>query len=293
MRTRMCGSLRQRLRLSGVSMMTTASTAETVTTSAGELSGAEIRRGLSLPLQPTRCSSGTTFTSTRRWRRSSPRCSSPKENATKPRCWPASPPTRPDSWCEPFARLVFRAHHRRSGGRRVHLPRHHHGDGSGDRGGRDVADLRQRGDVVADDPRAAAPLAQGLALGGGTEGAATYVAEHAPDNKRGLHTSWIQTTATLGFFISLVVIGALPSWNMAEESFKTWGWADPVPPLARLCWSSRSTSVSSWTSRRYSLQMKALGKGEQGAAARSFTNWANLKIVLIALFGAAAGQGVI
>ena len=65
-------------------------------------------------------------------------------------------------------------------------------------------------------------LAQGLALGGEYGGAATYVAEHAPDHKRGLHTSWIQTTATLGFFVSLVVIGGCRS-GMAEATFKQWG----------------------------------------------------------------------
>src|SRR5499427_8310098 len=69
-------------------------------------------------------------------------------------------------------------------------------------------------------------LAQGLALGGEYGGAATYVAEHAPDNKRGLHTSWIQTTATLGFFVSLVVIG-LCRGQMEEATFKAWGWRIP------------------------------------------------------------------
>jgi MFS family permease len=69
-------------------------------------------------------------------------------------------------------------------------------------------------------------LAQGLALGGEYGGAATYVAEHAPDEKRGLHTSWIQTTATLGFFVSLIVIGACRS-QMAEANFKSWGWRIP------------------------------------------------------------------
>src|SRR3954469_8635666 len=66
-------------------------------------------------------------------------------------------------------------------------------------------------------------LAQGLALGGEYGGAATYVAEHAPDSKRGLHTSWIQTTATLGFFFSLIIIGGCRLW-MAEATFKSWGW---------------------------------------------------------------------
>src|SRR6478609_6237808 len=69
-------------------------------------------------------------------------------------------------------------------------------------------------------------LAQGLALGGEYGGAATYVAEHAPDAKRGLHTSWIQTTATIGFFLSLVVIGACRA-NLSEDDFKSWGWRVP------------------------------------------------------------------
>src|SRR5204863_3578977 len=69
-------------------------------------------------------------------------------------------------------------------------------------------------------------LAQGLALGGEYGGAATYVAEHAPDSKRGLHTSWIQTTATLGFFLSLVIIGSC-RLGMAESAFKQWGWRIP------------------------------------------------------------------
>src|SRR5262247_264970 len=69
-------------------------------------------------------------------------------------------------------------------------------------------------------------LAQGLALGGEYGGAATYVAEHAPDEKRGLHTSWIQTTATIGFFLSLVVIYACRA-NIDENAFKDWGWRIP------------------------------------------------------------------
>src|SRR5258706_4230219 len=69
-------------------------------------------------------------------------------------------------------------------------------------------------------------LAQGLALRGEYRGAATYLAEHAPDAKRGLHTSWIQTTATLGFFVSLVIIGAC-RLGMAESTFKEWGWRIP------------------------------------------------------------------
>jgi MFS family permease len=134
-------------------------------------------------------------------------------------------------------------------------------------------------------------LAQGLALGGEYGGAATYVAEHAPDNKRGLHTSWIQTTATLGFFISLVVIGACRA-NMAEETFKTWGWR--IPFLISLVLLGVSVYIRlKLDESPVFLQMKAQGKGSKAPLRESFTNWANLKIVLIALFGAAAGQGVV
>jgi MFS family permease len=134
-------------------------------------------------------------------------------------------------------------------------------------------------------------LAQGLALGGEYGGAATYVAEHAPDNKRGLHTSWIQTTATLGFFVSLVVIGACRA-NMTEDAFKSWGWR--IPFLISLVLLVISVYIRlKLDESPVFLQMKALGKGSKAPLRDSFTNWANLKIVLIALFGAAAGQGVI
>jgi MFS family permease len=134
-------------------------------------------------------------------------------------------------------------------------------------------------------------LAQGLALGGEYGGAATYVAEHAPDHKRGLHTSWIQTTATLGFFISLVVIGACRA-NMVEESFKAWGWRIPFLISIVLLVVSIYIRLKLNESPVF-LQMKAEGKGSKAPLRESFTNWSNLKIVLIALFGAAAGQGVI
>ena len=134
-------------------------------------------------------------------------------------------------------------------------------------------------------------LAQGLALGGEYGGAATYVAEHAPDNKRGLHTSWIQTTATLGFFLSLVVIGACRA-NMSEDAFKSWGWR--IPFLLSLVLLVISVYIRlKLNESPVFLQMKAEGKGSKAPLRESFTNWANLKIVLIALFGAAAGQGVV
>ena len=108
-------------------------------------------------------------------------------------------------------------------------------------------------------------LAQGLALGGEYGGAATYVAEHAPDAKRGLHTSWIQTTATLGFFVSLVVIGGCRA-NMAEEAFKQLGLADPVPDLARPAGHLRLHPAQA--ERVAGLPAdEVAGQGEQGAAA--------------------------
>jgi MFS family permease len=134
-------------------------------------------------------------------------------------------------------------------------------------------------------------LAQGLALGGEYGGAATYVAEHAPDDKRGLHTSWIQTTATLGFFLSLVVIGGCRA-NMAEAAFKQWGWR--IPFLISLILLAISVYIRlKLNESPVFLQMKAEGKRSKAPLRESFTNWANAKIVLLALVGAAAGQGVV
>ena len=134
-------------------------------------------------------------------------------------------------------------------------------------------------------------LAQGLALGGEYGGAATYVAEHAPNEKRGLHTSWIQTTATVGFFLSLVVIGACRA-NMAEATFKAWGWR--VPFLISLVLLAVSIYIRlKLNESPVFLQMKAEGKRSKAPLREIFTNWANGKIVLVALLGAAAGQGVV
>jgi MFS family permease len=134
-------------------------------------------------------------------------------------------------------------------------------------------------------------LAQGLALGGEYGGAATYVAEHSPDHKRGLHTSWIQTTATIGFFVSLVVIGACRA-NMDEKSFTEWGWRIPFLISIILLVISVYIRLKLNESPVF-LEMKSQGKGSKSPLKDSFTNWANLKIVLLALFGAAAGQGVV
>jgi len=134
-------------------------------------------------------------------------------------------------------------------------------------------------------------LAQGLALGGEYGGAATYVAEHAPDGKRGLHTSWIQTTATLGFFLSIIIIGSIRS-QMAEPTFKTWGWR--IPFLISLVLLAISVYIRlKLNESPLFVKMKAQGKGSKAPLRESFTHWPNLKIVLLALFGAAAGQGVV
>jgi len=134
-------------------------------------------------------------------------------------------------------------------------------------------------------------LAQGLALGGEYGGAATYVAEHAPDHKRGLHTSWIQTTATFGFFLSLVVIGVC-RMNLDEADFKKWGWR--IPFLLSLVLLAVSVYIRMKLNESpIFLRMKAEGKQSKAPLRESFANWPNLKIVLLALFGAAAGQGVV
>src|SRR5688500_6396399 len=134
-------------------------------------------------------------------------------------------------------------------------------------------------------------LLQGLALGGEYGGAATYVAEHAPQGKRGLYTSWIQTTATLGLFLSLVVILGVRT-AIGEEAFADWGWR--VPFLLSIV----LLGVSVWI--RLSLnespvfqKMKEEGKHSKAPIAESFGQWKNLKIVILALLGLTAGQAVV
>jgi MFS family permease len=134
-------------------------------------------------------------------------------------------------------------------------------------------------------------LVQGLALGGEYGGAATYVAEHAPAGKRGLYTSWIQTTATFGLLLSLVVILSVRS-AQGETVFQAWGWR--LPFLA----SSVLLALSLWIRLRLSespvfKKMVAEGKGSSRPLADSFANWPNLKLVLIALLGLTAGEAVI
>jgi len=134
-------------------------------------------------------------------------------------------------------------------------------------------------------------LLQGLALGGEYGGAATYVAEHSPQGRRGFYTSWIQTTATVGLFLSLLVILAL-RLSLTPEQFSAWGWR--VPFLVSIL----LLAVSIWI--RLQLQespafqrMKAEGKGSKTPLREAFGVWKNAKIALIALFGGTAGQAAV
>jgi hypothetical protein len=133
-------------------------------------------------------------------------------------------------------------------------------------------------------------LLQGLALGGEYGGAATYVAEHAPPGKRGLYTSWIQTTATLGLFLSLLVILACRS--VLGNDFDVWGWR--IPFLISLLLLGVSVYIRLQLNESpVFLEMKAEGKTSKSPLKDSFARWPNLKIVLLALFGATAGQAVV
>jgi len=134
-------------------------------------------------------------------------------------------------------------------------------------------------------------ILQGLALGGEYGGAATYVAEHAPNDKRGAFTSWIQTTATLGLFLSLMVILGTRT-AIGEEAFADWGWRIPfllsVFLLAVSVWIRLSMNESPAFAK-----MKAEGKTSKAPLTESFGQWKNLKIVILALIGLTAGQAVV
>jgi MFS family permease len=136
-------------------------------------------------------------------------------------------------------------------------------------------------------------LLQGLALGGEYGGAATYVAEHAPQNQRGYDTSWIQTTATLGFFLALAVIGICRfSGVMEAKDFATWGWR--IPFLVSLILLVFSVYIRLKLNESPVFQrMKAEGKGSKSPLRDSFLKYPNNKYVLLALLGATAGQGVV
>jgi MFS family permease len=134
-------------------------------------------------------------------------------------------------------------------------------------------------------------LAQGLALGGEYGGAATYVAEHAPPHRRGAYTSWIQTTATLGFFLSLAVILACRI-GFGEEAFKAWGWRVPFLVSVILLAISVYIRLKLEESPLF-VEMRDAGTRSRAPLTESFAQWGNLKVVLLALFGATAGQGVV
>src|SRR3954465_15870554 len=134
-------------------------------------------------------------------------------------------------------------------------------------------------------------LVQGLALGGEYGGAATYVAEHAPQGKRGYDTSWIQTTATLGLFLALLVIYLCRS-NMDAKQFAEWGWRIPFWVSLALLIFSIYIRLKLQESPVFK-QMKAEGKGSKSPLTDSFFKYPNNKCVLLALLGATAGQGVV
>jgi MFS family permease len=134
-------------------------------------------------------------------------------------------------------------------------------------------------------------LFQGLALGGEYGGAATYVAEHAPAGKRGFYTSWIQTTATLGLFMALLLILGIRS-AMGEEDFIAWGWRIPFLLSAILL------GVSIWIRLRLAesplfAKMKAEGTQSKAPLTEAFGTWSNAKIAILALLGATAGEAVV
>ncbi len=134
-------------------------------------------------------------------------------------------------------------------------------------------------------------LLQGLALGGEYGGAATYVAEHAPAAKRGYYTSFIQTTATLGLFVSIGVILAVRTWVGVEE-FNDWGWRIPFILSALLVAISIYIRLRMQESPLFA-KIKSEGKLSKNPWKESFGKKANLRLVLLALFGATAGQGVV
>lgn len=134
-------------------------------------------------------------------------------------------------------------------------------------------------------------LLQGLALGGEYGGAATYVAEHAPAHRRGFYTGWIQTTASMGLFLSLLVVLGIRA-SLGEEAFLAWGWRIPFLISVVLL------GISVWIRMRLNespvyRKMKEDGRGSQAPIKDSFGRWSNLKIVLLALFGLTAGQAVV
>jgi MFS family permease len=133
-------------------------------------------------------------------------------------------------------------------------------------------------------------LIQGLALGGEYGGAATYVAEHSPMGKRGLYTAWIQTTATMGLFLSLIVI--LVCRKLTGTNFEVWGWR--IPFLLSLVLLAISVYIRTQLNESPIFKkMKEEGKGSKAPLKEAFGNWKNLRVVIFSLFGATAGQAVV
>jgi MFS family permease len=133
-------------------------------------------------------------------------------------------------------------------------------------------------------------LLQGLALGGEYGGAATYVAEHAPPGRRGYYTSWIQTTATVGLFLSLLVV--MFTRSLLGPEFDTWGWR--IPFLASILLLVISVYIRLQLAESpVFLEMKESGTRSKAPLTESFARWGNLKIVILALLGATAGQAVV
>ncbi|HWK12969.1 MAG TPA: MFS transporter [Rhizobiaceae bacterium] len=134
-------------------------------------------------------------------------------------------------------------------------------------------------------------MLQGLALGGEYGGAATYVAEHAPDDRRGYYTSWIQTTATLGLFLSLIIILVIQT-ALGPDAFKAWGWRVPfllsVILLGISVWIRLSLNESPAFKK-----MKEEGKQSKAPLTEAFGQWKNARIALLALLGLTAGQAVV
>jgi MFS family permease len=130
-----------------------------------------------------------------------------------------------------------------------------------------------------------------MALGGEYGGAATYVSEHAPHGRRGLYTSWIQTTATVGLLLALIVILATRTY-LGEKDFDEWGWR--IPYLGSIV----LLGVSVWIRLQLKespafTEMKSEGKVSKAPLTESFGQWSNMKIVLLALFGLTMGQAVV
>jgi MFS family permease len=134
-------------------------------------------------------------------------------------------------------------------------------------------------------------MLQGLALGGEYGGAATYVAEHSPQGKRGAYTSWIQTTATLGLFLSLMVILGTQTL-LGAAAFADWGWR--VPFIASILLLAVSVWIRLSMNESPAFQkMKAEGRTSKAPLTESFGQWKNMKIVILALIGLTAGQAVV